>query len=210
MKKWLFPLMIALLGSCSAQTKKETTKAQHNMGTQELDTITLGGGCYWCMEAVFQRMKGVVSSESGFSGGFVKNPAYREVCNGTTGHAEVVQIVFDKKVTSLEKILAVYFTIHDPTTLNRQGADIGTQYRSVIFYNSEQQHLTAQMYKDKLNKEGAFPNPVVTEISPLTKFYSAEGYHQNYYNENENQPYCSLVIRPKIEKFQKEFKSKMK
>ena len=121
-----------------------------------------------------------------------------------------MQIVFDPKLISFDELLEVFWTVHDPTTINRQGADIGTQYRSVVFYNSEQQHLTAQMYKDKLNKEGAFPNLVVTEISPLTKFYKAEGYHQNYYNENENQPYCSLVIKPKIEKFQKVFKSKMK
>lgn len=180
------------------------------MDTNGLDTATFGGGCFWCVEAVYQQLKGVVSVASGYSGGQRENPSYEQVCSGATGHAEVVQIVFDPKVISFDELLEVFWTVHDPTTLNRQGADIGTQYRSVVFYNSEQQHLTAQMYKDKLNKEGAFPSPVVTEISPLTKFYKAEGYHQNYYNENENQPYCSLVIKPKIEKFQKVFKSKMK
>ncbi|HOH96070.1 MAG TPA: peptide-methionine (S)-S-oxide reductase MsrA [Candidatus Enterocola sp.] len=205
MKKLLFPLMIALLGSCSAQTKKETTKAQHNMGTQELDTITLGGGCYWCMEAVFQRMKGVVSSESGFSGGFVKNPAYREVCNGTTGHAEVVQIVFDKKVTSLEKILAVYFTIHDPTTLNKQGADEGTQYRSVVLYRNEKQKETILDAIKKLTEEKVYTDPIVTEISPFAVFYKADEYHQNYYNQNKQQPYCQYVVKSKVDKFEKLF-----
>ena len=171
---------------------------------------TFGGGSFWCMDAIFRRVKGVENCISGYSGGQMAKPTYKDVCSGKTGHAQVVQLIYNPKNISYSNLLNIFFTSHDPTTLNRQGADIGTQYRSVIFYNSEQQHLTAQMYKDKLNKEGAFPNPVVTEISPLTKFYSAEGYHQNYYNENENQPYCSLVIRPKIEKFQKVFKSKMK
>lgn len=211
----IFSMLSVLLMSCTSpkaesQEISSTKKSNIKMDTSGLDTATFGGGCFWCVEAVYQQLKGVVSVASGYSGGQRENPSYEQVCSGATGHAEVVQIVFDPKVISFDELLEVFWTVHDPTTLNRQGADIGTQYRSVVFYNSEQQHLTAQMYKDKLNKEGAFPNPVVTEISPLTKFYKAEGYHQNYYNENENQPYCSLVIRPKIEKFQKVFKSKMK
>jgi peptide methionine sulfoxide reductase msrA/msrB len=182
---------------------KETSKAG-------IDTITLGGGCYWCVEAVYEMLDGVISVESGFSGGSVKNPSYREVCNGTTGHAEVVQITYDNTKTSLDEILKVFFTVHDPTTLNRQGADIGTQYRSVIFYRNENQYQTAKSIIDELNKEHVYNSKVVTEVEPLKAFYKAEDYHQNYYNQNKEEPYCKIVIQPKIEKFEKLFKNRMK
>lgn len=178
---------------------------------QQTDTITLGGGCFWCLEAIYQRLEGVMSVASGYSGGNIKNPAYREVCNGTTGHAEVVQIVFDRSKTSLEEILKVFFKVHDPTTLNRQGNDVGTQYRSAIFYKNEEQKKIAEEIKSGLDSSGAFDAPIVTEISPLAAFYKAEDYHQNYFNENKNtNPYCQFVIVPKLEKFEEYFRHKMK
>lgn len=178
---------------------------------QQTDTITLGGGCFWCLEAIYQRLEGVISVASGYSGGHIKNPAYREVCNGTTGHAEVVQIVFDRNKTSLEEILKVFFKVHDPTTLNRQGNDVGTQYRSAIFYKNEEQKKIAEEIKSGLDGSGAFDASIVTEISPLVAFYKAEDYHQNYFNENKNSnPYCQFVIVPKLEKFEEYFRDKMK
>ncbi|MFN8278298.1 MAG: peptide-methionine (S)-S-oxide reductase MsrA [Chitinophagales bacterium] len=175
-----------------------------------LDTITLGGGCYWCVEAIYQRLDGVQSVVSGFSGGSIKNPSYREVCTGSTGHAEVVQIVYDKKKTSLEDILKVFFTVHDPTTLNQQGADVGTQYRSVIFFRNAEQEKASREIIAALDKTGAYPSKIVTEVSPFTAFYKAEDYHQNYYNEHGYEPYCRIVIQPKIEKFEKVFKERLK
>lgn len=175
-----------------------------------LDTATLGGGCFWCVEAVFQQLKGVQSVVSGYAGGQRENPTYEQVCSGATGHAEVVQITYDPSLVSYPEILEVFWTVHDPTTLNRQGADVGTQYRSVIFYHNESQKAQAEEYKLKLDKSGAFDNPIVTEISPMPRFYKAEGYHQNYFNENSNQPYCSYVIRPKLEKFRIVFGEKLK
>lgn len=180
------------------------------MTQSNFETITLGGGCYWCVEAVYENLKGVKSVVSGFSGGKINNPSYEEVCSGTTGHAEVVQITFDKNVTSLDEIFKVFFTVHDPTTLNRQGADRGTQYRSVIFYNNEEQKQEAQSIIAELKKAKAYNDPIVTTIEPLTKFYKAEDYHQNYYANNKNQPYCQMVIQPKLEKFEKVFKDKLK
>lgn len=180
------------------------------MTQSNFETITLGGGCYWCVEAVYENLKGVKSVVSGFSGGKIANPSYEEVCSGTTGHAEVVQITFDKNVTNLDEIFKVFFTVHDPTTLNRQGADRGTQYRSVIFYNNEEQKQEAQSIIAELKKAKAFDNPIVTTIEPFTKFYKAEDYHQNYYANNKNQPYCQMVIQPKLEKFEKVFKDKLK
>ena len=177
---------------------------------QTIDTATFGAGCFWCVEAVFQRLDGVISIKSGYSGGTVKNPSYKEVCNGTTGHAEVCQIVFDKSKISFDELLEVFWKTHDPTTLNRQGNDFGTQYRSVIFYHNEEQKLLAEKYKKQINDEKAYPNPVVTEIVPYTNYYEAEGYHQNYYNQNGNESYCKFVIQPKVEKFEKIFKDKMK
>ncbi len=177
----------------------------------QLDTITFGGGCFWCTEAIFQRLKGVQSVASGYSGGKIKNPTYREVCSGMTGHAECTQVVFDKNEISLAEILEVFFKTHDPTTLNKQGADEGTQYRSVIFYTDDEQRKIAEDIKQGLDKSGAFNSPIVTEISPLTVFYKAEDYHQNYYNDNKSKnSYCAIVIVPKIEKFEKYFADKLK
>ena len=175
-----------------------------------MDTATFGAGCFWCVEAQFQLLDGVVSVESGFSGGHVKNPAYREVCNGTTGHAEVCNIVYDNTKISYDELLAAFWQTHDPTQLNRQGNDVGTQYRSVIFYHNEKQKELAEKYKKELNASGAWDKPVVTEISPAAPFYKAEDYHQNYYNGNGDQPYCQYVIQPKVEKFRKVFKDKLK
>lgn len=181
------------------------------MNEIKLDTATFGGGCFWCTEAIFQRLNGVISVSSGYSGGKIKNPTYREVCSGLTGHAECTQIVFDANKVSLAELLEVFFKTHDPTTLNRQGADEGTQYRSVIFYNSDEQKKVAEEVKEGLDKSGAFNQPIVTEIAPLTVYYKAEDYHQNYYNLNKNaNPYCQMVIVPKIEKFEKYFKDKLK
>jgi peptide methionine sulfoxide reductase msrA/msrB len=175
-----------------------------------IETITVGGGCYWCVEAVYEKLAGVNSVVSGFTGGKNANPTYDEVCTGRTGHAEVVQITYDKTLTNLDEILQVFFTVHDPTTLNRQGADVGTQYRSVIFYANEEQKKKAQLIIGQLNTEKVYSSPIVTTLEPLTQFYKAEEYHQNYYENNKNQPYCQMVIQPKIEKFEKIFKSRLK
>lgn len=175
-----------------------------------LETITLGGGCYWCVEAVYENLNGVKSVVSGFSGGKIANPTYEEVCTGTTGHAEVVQITYDKNVTDINEIFKVFFTVHDPTTLNRQGADVGTQYRSVIFYKNAEQKKAAENIITELNSAKIYDSPIVTKTEPFTKFYKAEDYHQNYYSNNKNQPYCKMVIQPKIEKFEKVFKDKLK
>ncbi|HMM10842.1 MAG TPA: peptide-methionine (S)-S-oxide reductase MsrA [Bacteroidales bacterium] len=172
---------------------------------QSHETITLGGGCFWCIEAVFQRVKGVEKVVSGYAGGKIANPTYREVTSGLTGHAEVVQLTFDPKVISVEKILEVFFKMHDPTTLNRQGADVGTQYRSVIFYHTEKQQQIAAQIIRRLSEEKVWDKPIVTELSPMKAFYKAEEYHQNYFNRNPNQGYCQFVIVPKLEKFNKVF-----
>ena len=176
----------------------------------QTETATLGGGCFWCTEAIFKSLKGVETVESGYSGGHNKNPTYKEVCTGETGHAEVIQITFDPKIISFDEILEVFFETHDPTSLNRQGADAGTQYRSVIFYHSHVQKEKAEAYKDRLNKENVFNKPIVTEIKAFDKFYKAENYHQNYFANNRSQGYCQFVIVPKIEKFKKIFKNKLK
>lgn len=175
-----------------------------------LDTATFGAGCFWCVEAVFQRLKGVQSVASGYSGGHVDNPTYQQVCSGQTGHAEVCHIAYDPKQISFLELLEVFFQTHDPTTLNQQGADHGTQYRSAIFYHNDEQKRLAEKVKNELNASGAFSNPIVTEITPFKKFYKAEDYHQNYFNDNGKQPYCSFVIKPKLEKFKKVFKEKLK
>ena len=174
------------------------------------DTITLGGGCYWCVEAVYELLEGVKSVESGYAGGAVKNPSYEAVCSGKTGHAEVVQIVYNPQVTSFTEILKVFFTVHDPTTLNRQGADVGTQYRSAIFYRNAEQQKMAKDVITELNKEKVYDSPIVTEITPFKIYYKAEDYHQDYYFQNKQQGYCQAVIQPKIEKFEKVFKNKLK
>lgn len=176
----------------------------------ETDTITLGGGCFWCTEAIFQRLKGVVSVQSGFSGGKTDNPTYEEVCTGTTMHAEVNQIVFKPKELALEDLLQVFFAVHDPTTLNRQGNDVGTQYRSSIFFRNDTQKTVAENLIAKLIKEKAFDKPIVTKLEDFKEFYVAEQYHQNYYNQNSNQPYCRIIIMPKLRKFESLFKDKLK
>lgn len=180
------------------------------MNENQMEQATLGGGCFWCTEAVFLAVKGVSKVESGYSGGKVKNPSYREVCSGLTGHAEVIRVTFDPKVVSYEDILEIFWNTHDPTTLNRQGADEGPQYRSVVFYHNEKQKTIAEAYKAQLIASKVFKNQVVTEISPLINYYPAEDYHQNYYALNQNQGYCQVVIRPKVEKFKKQFASKLK
>jgi methionine-S-sulfoxide reductase len=162
--------------------------------------IILGGGCFWCLDPVFKKIPGVTSVTVGYAGGDTKNPKYGEVCSGTTGHAEVLEISFDSEITSLEHILKVFFLAHDPTTLNQQGADRGTQYRSIILYENNDQMITANQVIDSLNQTGAWPNNIVTEVVPLEKFYSAEDYHQDYFNKNPEQSYCQLVIAPKLEK----------
>jgi len=177
---------------------------------KELEKATLGGGCFWCTEAVFLELKGVVDVKPGYSGGHVKNPSYKEVCNETTGHAEVVQITFDPEVVSFSEILEVFFVTHDPTTLNRQGNDVGTQYRSAIFYHSEAQKQTAQKVIELLTKDKVYNKPIVTEVTAFSAFYPAEDYHINYFARNKNQPYCQYVVAPKVEKFRKVFKEKMK
>jgi peptide-methionine (S)-S-oxide reductase len=175
-----------------------------------LEVTTLGGGCFWCVEAVYQELQGVQSAISGYAGGAVEHPTYYQVCNGTTGHAEVVQITFDPRIIMFEDILYVFWRTHNPTTLNQQGYDVGTQYRSVIFYHSEQQRTMAEKSKRDTDASGLWPNPIVTEISPATTFYKAEDYHQNYYRDNPYQPYCVAIIDPKITKLRKEFRAKLK
>lgn len=174
------------------------------------EKITFGNGCFWCTEAIFQQVKGVVKSTSGYSGGHVENPTYEQVCEKNTGHAEVIQIEYNPAEVTVDELLEVFWQTHDPTTLNRQGNDVGPQYRSVVFYHTEQQKERAEFYKKKLDASGAYDNPIVTTIEPFTNFYVAENYHQDYYNRNGNQPYCYFVIRPKMEKFEKAFKDKMK
>jgi peptide-methionine (S)-S-oxide reductase len=192
-----------------ASTYGQTTNKPKTMNTSE-QLATFGGGCFWCTEAVFLDVKGVSKVESGYAGGTVKNPTYKEVSTGLTGHAEVIQITFDPKVVSYEVLLEIFWNTHDPTTLNRQGADEGTQYRSVVFYHSEEQKKVAEQYKSQLEASKVYKNRIVTEISPLTNYYPAEDYHQNYYALNQGQGYCQYVIRPKVEKFRKQYQSKLK
>jgi peptide-methionine (S)-S-oxide reductase len=173
-------------------------------------TVILGGGCFWCLEAVFDRLQGVTSVESGYMGGHVDNPTYEQVCNGNTGHVEVARITFDPEVLTYRELLDVFFTIHDPTTLNRQGNDAGTQYRSVIFYNSEEQRRLSAQAIDELNAASIWPDPIVTSVEPATKFFVAEDYHQEYFVNNGSQPYCQMVVEPKVKKFQQKFAAKMK
>lgn len=177
---------------------------------QNLQTAVFGGGCFWCIEAVFDRMQGVASAESGYMGGRIENPTYKQVCGGDTGHVEVVRVTFDLEKTSFRELLDVFFTVHDPTTLNRQGNDIGAQYRSVIFYTSEEQYREAKKYIEELNTAHTWPNPVVTSLEPASKFYMAEDYHQEYFANNGSQPYCQFVVAPKVQKFQKKFAEKLK
>lgn len=180
------------------------------MENQKLETATFANGCFWCTEAVFQNLKGVQKVTSGYTGGHVKNPTYEQVCNKNTGHAEALEILFDPKQISYDELLEVFWKTHDPTTLNRQGNDVGPQYRSAIFYHNDDQKEKAVKYKKALDESGIFDAPIVTSIEPFTVFYPAENYHDNYYNRNPSQPYCYYVIRPKVEKLKKLFAEKLK
>jgi peptide-methionine (S)-S-oxide reductase len=174
------------------------------------EMATLASGCFWCIEAIYQELKGVEKVKSGYSGGHIDTPTYRQVTSGTTGHAEGIQFVFDPKLITFSEILEIFWSTHDPTTLNRQGADVGPQYRSAVFYHSESQRQEAEFFKKKLDDSGVFNRPIVTEITPFNNFYVAEDYHQNYFNDNGMQPYCQIVIRPKLEKFKEAFAEKLK
>jgi methionine-S-sulfoxide reductase len=205
MKNIFLIILLVSFGMFGQNRSTDKTKKQSN-----LETITLAGGCYWCVEAVYENLIGVQSAISGFAGGKNMNPTYEDVSTGRSGYAEVVQITYDKNITNLDEIFKVFFTVHDPTTLNRQGADVGTQYRSAIFYKNEAQKKAAQTVINDLKKAKIYDSPIVTALEPLTKFYKAESYHQNYYENNKTQPYCKMVIQPKMEKFEKLFKSKIK
>jgi peptide-methionine (S)-S-oxide reductase len=215
MLKVLFISIISLAGlnSCaqkdnSAKTKKDT-KVMTTANTQ-LDTATFGTGCFWCTEAIFQQLEGVEKVTSGYSGGTVENPTYEQVTGKATGHAECLNIIYDPAKISFDELLEIFWQTHDPTTLNRQGADVGPQYRSVVFYHNEEQRAKTAKYKAELDKSGAFDNPIVTTLEEFKVFYPAEAYHQNYYKNNTSQGYCQFVIRPKLEKFEKVFKDKLK
>jgi peptide-methionine (S)-S-oxide reductase len=219
MIKYLFStiLLVAMFAqvSCSQAPKnksiQQSAKDQKIENMEGLEKATLGAGCFWCVEAIFQDLAGVKKVESGYAGGHVKNPTYKEVCSGRTGHAEVIQITFDPKVISYEDILEVFWYTHDPTTLNRQGADVGTQYRSAIFYHSEAQKAIAEKSKKAADASGDFQNPIVTEIVEISNYYEAEDYHQDYYNNNgSSNGYCRVVITPKIQKFRKKYSDKLK
>jgi peptide-methionine (S)-S-oxide reductase len=222
MNQLLKPIVLLALGAvqltaCAqgnnvehSNTFKQMNSNKAQITDKHMDIATFGAGCFWCTEAQFQQLEGVIKVESGFAGGHTENPTYKDVCTGTTGYAEVCNIYYDPAKVSYDELLAAFWTCHDPTQLNRQGHDVGTQYRSAIFYHNEAQRAKAEEYKRKLNEEKAYSGPVVTTLEPFTKFYIAEDYHQNYYNENGGQPYCSLVIQPKVENFKKVFKDKLK
>lgn len=199
--------LAVLVISCGEKRSVTQNMPEPHEGIQ---TATLGAGCFWCVEAVFQRLEGVVSVTSGYSGGTAEKPSYKQVCTGTTGHAEACQIKFDPKKISYVDLLEVFWKTHDPTTLNKQGADEGTQYRSAIFYHNDEQRRLAEEYKKKLDESGAFDKPIVTEITPFKNFYPAEDYHKDYFNTNPGQSYCRVVIAPKVEKFEKAFKDKLR
>lgn len=201
-------LRLLVLFMCLAGTVLAAEPAAK--GTPMTKLATFGGGCYWCTEAVFQRLEGVTKVESGFSGGSIPDPTYEAVCTGTTGHAEVIQITYEPAKIGFEKLLEVFFKTHDPTTLNRQGNDHGTQYRSVVFHHDDEQRQLAEKVKASLDASGAFSDKIVTEISPFKAFYKADEYHQNYFNRNPRQGYCSVIIAPKVEKFEKAFKDLLK
>ncbi len=202
MRKYTFVILSSLLLSLQLQG--------NSLMKDKFEIATFGGGCFWCVEAIFERVNGVHQVESGYSGGHVINPDYKMVTSGTTGHAEVIQITFDPEVVSYLELLEIFFKTHDPTTLNRQGADVGTQYRSIVLYHNEQQNKLAREIIQDLDSEGIWNNPIVTTVEPFEEFYSAEAYHQEYYENNPNQGYCRLVINPKVEKFEKVFKEKLK
>jgi len=221
MLRFLFISVVSFMGlsSCAQKDNRSVAKKDAKVMTDPnvngstsltLDTATFGTGCFWCTEAIFQQLEGVEKVTSGYSGGTVANPTYEQVCSKTTGHAECLNIMYDPKKISFDELLEVFWQTHDPTTLNRQGADVGTQYRSVVFYHNEEQRAKTEKYKKELDKSGAFANPIVTSLERFTVFYPAEEEHQNFYNNNSSQGYCQFVIRPKLEKFEKVFKSKLK
>ena len=200
---------VFVLGLIFLSLQLSAQKNQKHMN-DHLATATFGNGCFWCTEAIFQRLKGVEKVIPGYTGGSIKNPSYKEVCNGTTGHAEAIQITYDPKIISYRELLDVFFYTHDPTTLNRQGADFGTQYRSAIFYHNASQKKDAEIIIAQLETEGVYDDKIVTEITPLEVYYKAENYHQDYYNNNSNQGYCRAVINPKLDKFVKKYSKKLK
>jgi peptide-methionine (S)-S-oxide reductase len=207
-RKVIIALLATLLYGNSIFSQKFVKNTEMNSNTYEV--ATLGAGCFWCVEAVFLRLNGVEKVESGYSGGKIANPTYREVTSGLTGHAEVIQVTFNPAVISYAKVLEIFFKTHNPTTLNRQGADVGTQYRSAIFYHSQEQMKVAQEVKDMLGKAKIWTDPIVTEITQYSNFYKAEDYHQDYLANNKTQPYCQMVILPKISKFEEAFKEYLK
>lgn len=217
--KWMLPGMISLITGLTA-CGQHTSSAPQQKAIMDTDSLlqqpgnavaTFANGCFWCTEAIFEELDGVLSAVSGYSGGQTENPGYKEVCTGETGHAECLQIIYDTSKISFDELLEVFWQTHDPTTLNRQGADVGTQYRSAVFYHTEEQKRKAEEYKAALDKSGAFPRPIVTEITAFSKFYPAEDYHQQYYELNgNNNPYCRVVIQPKLEKFKKVFAEKLR
>jgi len=212
MKLFFASLIIAgAVAGCTAKTQTNNMSSALMNISEKIDTATFGTGCFWCTEAVFEELKGVLKVTSGYSGGQVENPTYNQVTTGGTGHAECVQIQYEPEKITFEELLEVFFQVHDPTTLNRQGADVGTHYRSVIFYHNDDQKEKALFYKNNLNKNEVYDKPIITEVTPAAKFYVAENYHQEYYANNKNSnPYCAVVIRPKLEKLQKVFASKLK
>ncbi len=209
---WLVGVFMGIVSCGPSQTieKINQSEKQITMSNSEMEMATFGAGCFWCVEAEFMQLKGVSLAKSGYSGGHVKNPSYKEVCNGTTGHAEVVQVTFDPKVISYADLIEVFFTVHDPTQLNRQGNDMGTQYRSAIYYHNQEQKEIATKAIEAAKETHTWSNPIVTEVTAFEVFYPAEDYHDNYYNLNTDQPYCSMVITPKMEKFKKKFHDKLK
>lgn len=211
MKFILIIIILSFTAGCKVKDSYTQTKKDNIMQNDStLETATFGSGCFWCTEAIFDRVKGITSVESGYSGGSVQNPSYEAVCTGKTGHAEVIQLKYDPAKVSYDELLEIFWKTHDPTTPNRQGADVGTQYRSVVFYHNDEQKQKAEFYKNKLQESNIWDKPIVTEIVPFKKFYKAEDYHQEYYEKNPYQGYCSFVITPKVEKFEKIFKDKLK
>jgi len=209
-KRSIFLILFVLLNLSFLQLNNANDTHMNAFEKPGFEKATFGAGCFWCVEAVFQQLRGVEDVVSGYSGGSVKNPSYREVTSGRTGHAEAIQLSYDPSVISYRELLEVFWSVHDPTTLNRQGADVGTQYRSAIFYHNPEQKKLAEEYRKKLDESGAFGDPIVTEITAFTAFYPAEDYHQEYYFNNPGQPYCRAVIQPKMEKFRKVFSEKLK
>ena len=197
---------VILIGAMTIFGTKKMKNEMSDKSEAALEKATFGAGCFWCVEAMFLNVKGVTSVVSGYSGGSIKNPSYKEICTGRTGHAEVIQVTYDPDIVSYETLLEAFWLSHDPTQLNRQGADVGTQYRSVIFFHTATQEMLAKEYKNRLNAEDAYGAPVVTEISAFEKFYPAEEYHQDYYAQNPGNSYCSMVVGPKLDKFKKAFK----